>query len=555
MAETTDIDLLREYAERSSEPAFAALVQRHINLVYSVALRYVGNSHDAQDVTQAVFLLLAQKAATLRERTILTGWLYESTRFTAARFLRSKMRRQFREQEAHMQSSLNDSDTDEVWQRLAPLLEEAMSGLSEKDRTLLALRFFENKSAEETATTLGIQEWAARKRVARAVEKLRTFFARRGVSVSAVALVGAISAHSIQAAPVALAATISTATTALIGTTLANSATVTATKAIAMTTLQKLTITAALAIVAGAGIQQAYEASQLRDQVQMLRQQQAPLAEQIQREQDDATKRLASLPKEKSRDTELLKLRAEVTALRQTARERATTESVTGAWATRIALLKQRLDQMPDKRIPEMAFLTEKDWAAATRDADLSTDDGARQAMSALRSAAKDNFLGAMREAFKKFAAAANGGDLPSDWTQLAQAINANAALLPSDLAQLKPYFDVPVEDATLQRYKFVRLGKMHDNLSDVLVRETAPPVDTEYDTHHDLGLESRGVRSVNLIADAVAAAAKDYAQANNGQMPSDPAQIAPYLKQPLEAALVEKYLRKLPTDPAVPGK
>jgi len=188
--------------------------------------------------------------------------------------------------------------------------------------------------------------------------------------------------------------------------------------------------------------------------------------------QPDKTGRLASLTDGKSRDTELLKLRSEVTALRQTVRERATIQSTTMGWATRIALLKERLDQMRDKRIPEMEFLTDKDWAAATRDADLSTDDGARQAMGALRSAAKHNFLSALREAIKKYAAAANGGGFPVDPAQFAQAINANAALLPSDLAQLKPYFDVPVEDEILQRYQFLHPGKVHDNLSDVLVKE-----------------------------------------------------------------------------------
>jgi hypothetical protein len=144
---------------------------------------------------------------------------------------------------------------------------------------------------------------------------------------------------------------------------------------------------------------------------------------------------------------------------------------------------------------------------------------------------------------------------LPRYPAQLAQAINANAALLLSDLAQLKPYFDVPVEDATLQRYQFRPPGKVHDNLSDILVEEIAPPVDTEYDTHHEMGLNSGGIGNVNRIADAVAAAAKDYAQANNGQIPSDPAQIASYLKPPLEAALVQKYLRQLLADAAVAGK
>jgi RNA polymerase sigma factor (sigma-70 family) len=205
MPDVKDMDLMREYADRDSEPAFAELVRRHINLVYSVALRYAGNSQDAQDVTQAVFIILAQKAARLRQRPTLTGWLYETTRFTAMRFLRTKTRRQFREQEAYMQSTLNESDTDGAWRQLAPLLEEAMTRLNNKERTLLALRFFENKSGAEAATLLGIEEWAARKRVERAVEKLRTFFAWRGIRVSAGVLTGAISANSVQAAPVALA--------------------------------------------------------------------------------------------------------------------------------------------------------------------------------------------------------------------------------------------------------------------------------------------------------------------------------------------------------------
>jgi len=196
---------------------------------------------------------------------------------------------------------------------------------------------------------------------------------------------------------------------------------------------------------------------------------------------------------------------------------------------------------MPDKRIPEMAFLTDKDWAAATRDADMSTVDGARQAMSTLRSAAKGNFLNAMRDTFRKYASAANGGSLLND-AELARLINANSGLLPIELAQLKPYFDAPVDDAMLQRYLY-RPSTQHDNLSDILVKEIAPPVDPEYDTHHEIGLNSGGVGNVNLIRDAVSAAVESYVQANGGIMPSGPADIAPYLKEPVNAALVQKYL------------
>ena len=207
MPDVNDMDLVREYADGNSEVAFASLVQRHINLVYSVALRFTRNSEDAQDVTQAVLIILAQKAGSLRQRTLLTGWLYETTRFVAIRFLRTKARREIREQKAYMESLLNDSNSADVWQRLAPLLEEAMTQLSEKERTLVALRFFENKTAAESAALLGVGEWAAHKRVARAVEKLRIFFTRRGIAVPAAVLTATISANAIQAAPAAFAKT------------------------------------------------------------------------------------------------------------------------------------------------------------------------------------------------------------------------------------------------------------------------------------------------------------------------------------------------------------
>jgi RNA polymerase sigma factor (sigma-70 family) len=198
MPEVSDMDLMREYADHQSEPAFAELVRRHLNLMYSIALRYVGNAADAQDVSQAVFLILAQKAAHLRRRPVLTGWMYETTRFTGTR-----------DQEAYMQSTLNDPGADDAWRRLAPHLEAAMSRLGERDRTLLALRFFEDKSTPEAAAALGLSQSAAHKRTNRALEKLRKFFTQRGVTLSAAVIAGTISANSVSAAPAGLAQTIS----------------------------------------------------------------------------------------------------------------------------------------------------------------------------------------------------------------------------------------------------------------------------------------------------------------------------------------------------------
>ncbi len=209
MPDANDMDLVREFARNNSETAFTELVRRHINLVYSVARRCTGNDGDAHDVTQAVFIILARKAAELREKTLLTGWLYETTRFAAARLLRTNARRHAREQEAYMQSTLNEADNSAIWKKLSPHLEAAMSKLAERDRALLVLRFYENKSGPEAAALLGIREDAAHKRVTRAIEKLRKVFAQRGVTLSSAAIAGAVSANSVQAAPVALVKTIS----------------------------------------------------------------------------------------------------------------------------------------------------------------------------------------------------------------------------------------------------------------------------------------------------------------------------------------------------------
>src|ERR1035437_7978365 len=208
MTELDDHELLAEFARNESEAAFAALIARYVNLVYSAALRFTGNPHHAEEITQAVFIILARKAVSLRRGTVLSGWLYQTARLTAANFVKGEIRRQRREQEAYMQSTLSEPET-AAWEQIAPLLDEAMGRLGETDRNAIVLRFFENKTAQEVAATLKLNEAAAHKRVNRAVEKLRKFFTKRGVTLSATLIVGAVSANSVQAAPVGLAVTIS----------------------------------------------------------------------------------------------------------------------------------------------------------------------------------------------------------------------------------------------------------------------------------------------------------------------------------------------------------
>jgi RNA polymerase sigma factor (sigma-70 family) len=208
MEPTDDGTLLRQYAADNSDEAFAALVARHLNLVYSVALRQAGNPHAAEEISQAVFIILARKAASLRQERALAGWLFQTTRLTANNFIRSESRRHRREEEAYMQSVMDDAGT-EVWPKIAPLLDDAVAGLREQDRQAIVLRFYEGRNLREVGLALGTSEAAAEKRVGRALEKLRKLFTKRGAGSTTAILAGAISANSVSVAPVALAATIS----------------------------------------------------------------------------------------------------------------------------------------------------------------------------------------------------------------------------------------------------------------------------------------------------------------------------------------------------------
>lgn len=202
MPESDDITLLKQYAG-GDESAFTALFERHVHLVYSVALRQARNPSHAEEVTQAVFILLARKAKSLSPKTVLSGWLYQAARLTTASLIKREIRRHRREQEMYMQT-LTEPEVS-LWEQVSPLLDEALGRLGEKDRNAIILRYFENRTPQEVATALKLNEVTARKRVSRALEKLRTLFAKRGVVLTAAIIAGTISCNSIQAAPAALA--------------------------------------------------------------------------------------------------------------------------------------------------------------------------------------------------------------------------------------------------------------------------------------------------------------------------------------------------------------
>lgn len=325
---TEDAELLRQYATEHSEAAFAELTRRHVDLVYSAALRLVhGDDPSAQDVTQQVFAEVARQAPRLARHPALVGWLYTTTRLMSLRVTRTEQRRKAREQEAHTMNELLHDDVPATdWNELRPVIEEAMHELNEKDRHALLLRFFQNKTLNQVGAVLNLTENAARMRVDRALEKLRGTLARRGISTTAGALAIAVSANAVQAAPAGFAASLSGA--ALAASAAHASAVITATQTIAMTTIQKTMMAAALAAAVGTGFYAMHRGSQLNARIQALQKQQTPLLTQVQELQEEsarASNQVVALTEENARlkakanPTEVLKLRGEVGVLRQRA--------------------------------------------------------------------------------------------------------------------------------------------------------------------------------------------------------------------------------------------
>jgi len=211
----TDFELLRQYVEHRSESAFAELVARHMGLVYSAAMRQVADSHLAQDVAQGVFINLARSAGRIKSSTVIAGWLLTATRYLSLDAKKLEGRRQRHERKAAMSESYLDRDEASDWEIVAPVLDEAIAKLGERNRDALTLRYFQNKSVKEVAASLRITEDAAKQRISRAVAQLRSLLLARGVRIGAGALVALVAANAVQAYPVELVGkTVATATAA-----------------------------------------------------------------------------------------------------------------------------------------------------------------------------------------------------------------------------------------------------------------------------------------------------------------------------------------------------
>ena len=317
MKTTDSLGLLAAYAKTASETAFRELVTRYTDLVYSAAVRLVGDDADlAKDVTQTVFVDLARKAPHLPHDVMLGGWLHHHTVYVASTLMRRERRCHARERQAVEMNALPDH-TKENLAQIGPILDEAIDQLGAEDRTAILLRFFEQRGFPSVGEALGSNEEAARKRVARALEKLHLLLQHRGVSLSAAALATVLASEAVTAAPAGLA--VSLAGTALAGA-VAGGTAITVLKIMNMTTL-KLGVMGAI-VVGGVVTPLAIQHRSLveqREENRTLRQQAAQMAG-LETENDRLSNLVARANGAPSigdgRLRELLRLRGEVGMLR-----------------------------------------------------------------------------------------------------------------------------------------------------------------------------------------------------------------------------------------------
>ena len=537
MAELSDHELLAEFARTGAENAFAALVTRHVNLVFSTARRFTSDDHLAEEITQAVFIILARKAGGISACVVLTGWLYQTARLTAANVLKENFRRHRREQEAYMESTLTTAETDDAWKQIAPVLDDAMGTLREGDRNAVLLRYFENRPLAEVGAALGVSEDVARVRVNRALEKLRATLTKSGVTLGVTVLTGAVTANAIQAAPLVLANTITTAV--LTGTSLTLAT-------IAMTTLQKIAVTAALTVTVGAGIYEAKQVSDTREENKKLQAQQAPMAEQIrqlQREHDQATNLIAGLTEEfaknKKDNSELLKLRGAVTQLREKndALSKVSTderETLMKSWLAREDHLKQLVEQNPEKCIPDFQLLTEEEWLNEAKDAQFGSAKEIEKTLANLRNAAAGKFGRMASAAVKKY-------------------MDANNGQFPTSVNQLQSYFDSPVSDAILNRWGIMPQAAFpNQRMGGEWVIAVNDPVDRKLDSSIVVGPGSYGSSDYHSVdveknLELLAPALKAYAADHGGKEPQNPLDIQSYLTTPEQQASFQYLTNNFP--------
>ena len=487
----SDHELLASFARTRSEAAFAEIVRRYIDLVYSAARRQVASRHDAEEVAQSVFVDLARRAHALGERQPLAPWLYTVTRRTAIDHVRREMSRKKREVEATLQDA--QAEVSLSWAELAPVLDEALASLREPEREAIVLRFLQERPLREVGAILGVSEDTAQKRVTRALDRLRSAFAARGLVTSSSILATQIGANAVQAAPASLGSAIVAALPAA----LAAGAGPFASFAAAFGRYLAPVMFGAGVVAAAIFETQAFARRRAE-------------RDDLQRQVAAAEAARTELGRQRAiRRQQLTKTEAEIARRRPDAEEM---DPEVAAWFARITRLKQLAAENPERAIPEMRFLTERHWFDVARDAKFETEDDCRGLLRELRRRAKQP----LGERFK---------------AALTSYLDASEGELPLSMEALIPYLGEPLVPEILARYEIRPHGQAHALAGDEPIIVERTWVDDKYDT----------LLTVNRIVAAcpdrttvgnpeVRRALRAYQAANGGRLPPASTDLLPYL-------------------------
>lgn len=508
-----DLELLRRYGRDDAQEAFATLVARHLNLVYSAVRRQVRSAELAQEVTQNVFVELSHHALRLPEGTHVAGWLYVLARRRAIDAIRRETSRAAREKTAVELAVMNAPPPD--WTALESCLDQALLSLRARDRQAVLLRFFENRSFREIGELLGISEDGAQKRLGRALDRLRTALVRRGVSTTATALATGLARHAVQAAPGGLGASIGAAVAAGGGPLAASALGGVAGSVVSWLGRHAVSVgAAALAVVALIG------ASRVTGQQE---------------------RQIALL---ESRRTALAAVEAQRNLARAQANDRNANSSPSAPAPSdvelrlrelfaRVGLLRAALDRVSGARTPEIAFLEEKDWLLAAQQSwDPSSEAGVRHGLGFLQLYGRYRLGPLVSEALNRF-----------------QAANPTRRL--ADASELNAFFSPPIDPAILARFTVSAVSPGSAGDARVRLRLAASDFDSEADrilqvTSDGWSLSPVGFMSGALrrqiprkFQDAGREAAIAYERAHPGQPPTRLEDLASYFSDPHVAEAV----------------
>ncbi len=543
-----DSQLLKEYLEEDSGDAFAAIVERHLDLVYSVAYRQVGgNEAFARDVCQEAFIALAREARTLSKDVVLSGWLYRSARFIALDAMRSESRRRKREQEAYLMNEDSGEYSEVNWDDARPILDEAISGLRESDRAAVCLRFYEKRSFSEIGSRLGISENTARMRVNRALEKLSRFLTSRGIRSTSMAVTAAIAGQSAIAAPIGLAASIANAAPA--GVAMASGGSAWGVMIAFMNTTKfALGGSALLTLFAvGTALYQLQELDAANLELSGLRTQASDGAAL-----DSRLSELAARIAE--REAELGSLNAQRETTNETGPHGFTAlemEDAMERWVSRAAKVVEFASSNEIYRIPELELLETSDWLKVVggqygNQLRLETEADYRLMMARARAIAKGKTIQPLRKAFNAYLQQSEGS-------------------LPQYAHEIYEYAEETFDPAILDRYELGKLGdfEQHTRFSDRLVLYETNPVDPIWGGQSYVGPRTFGGSSwvpggppllLNNHAWRPVTNAIGAFEEENGRQPDDSSELRPYLKEAMNEALYEEIFEAMSTRVRLPS-